>query len=194
MRHHPKAALTTLTLPAFTFLGGCATIAHGSHENVSIKSEPSQAAVYVDGKKNGQTPEKVSMSRGKDHKVRIVKTGYYPFRTEVRKSSSGLTYLDGLPALGVDHLTGAAYNLVPNKIDAHLNLKPKSNTGEPINKAAANTEPNTPMPNPSHTVPSPAVSSTARASHQSDNQPKSATSSPAHATDNQADPSNFSTH
>jgi len=42
---------------------GCATIIHGSSQDIDISSAPDQAEVWIDGARMGTTPTKVSLKR-----------------------------------------------------------------------------------------------------------------------------------
>ncbi|MES1936399.1 PEGA domain-containing protein [Salinisphaera hydrothermalis] len=123
----PKKRPTSQSLIALTSivaLSGCATMIHGTHQDISVKSNPADSTIVLDGKTVGTTPMKVSMSRKHPHTLMIKHPGYYIYKTEIKKSSSGAEDLGGLVGMGVDHMTGGAYNLVPSKVDATLLRKP----------------------------------------------------------------------
>ena len=51
---------------------------------LELRSDPSRAKVYVDGKEKGETPSVVSNVRLGGHVIRIVKEGYEPYEEQVR--------------------------------------------------------------------------------------------------------------
>src|SRR5207249_4513642 len=56
-------------------------------ETVSVRSGPSGAVVYLDGKPIGTTPLDYSLPRsevGEPHRVRVEKTGYAPVESDLR--------------------------------------------------------------------------------------------------------------
>jgi len=68
-----------LLLPLFLAAlleSGCATILHGSHQDVRVFSDPPAARVEVDGAQAGETPINVRLRRGKTHVLQVSKAGY----------------------------------------------------------------------------------------------------------------------
>jgi len=120
-------------------LNGCATIIKGGTGNVTIKSEPADAAIKIVDLRSGQmiydakTPQTVSLKRGagffmkSQYKVTIEKNGY---ETKEINFSGNLNawYLLGnlvLPGglfgyLFIDPLTGAMWDLYPDDISVVL--------------------------------------------------------------------------
>lgn len=103
---------------------GCATIVHGSNQDVPIASEPSDASVLVDGVRVGSTPTTVPISRKKNHVVTIELTGYETENITLTHSMSGAVagniIAGGLIGWGVDASTGGQYKLVPDSINLRL--------------------------------------------------------------------------
>lgn len=132
-----RVLLSLLWLLAVTTLTGCATAANGTTQRVSFSSHPSGAVVIVDGHKVGTTPVTVALSRSDRHTVRIEKKGYIPYSlttVRVENRSSTLGYSALLPAAlsvpgvaplytvmyPVDSHYGGIYEIVPDKVNAHL--------------------------------------------------------------------------
>lgn len=111
-----------LTLPLF--LGGCATLIHGSSQSVRVESEPEGAHVEVDGRPVGQTPTTVDLSRGKDHRVRLYHEGHEAHTVTLQQSRSLWASVNLLnliiPGVLVDLSTGAFYSLDPEPVSPTL--------------------------------------------------------------------------
>lgn len=107
-----------------TILSGCATIIHGSRQDVSVSSTPSSATVYIDGQLVGETPRIVNLKRNQVHEVKILLKGYEPYKTYfIRKVDAwiaGNIVFGGLIGLAVDAITGSMYKLSPAQIQANL--------------------------------------------------------------------------
>lgn len=112
-----------MTLPLL-LLASCATIVHGTNENVSISSNPSNAKVFVDHKYVGATPKIVTMSRKEKHVVRIELEGYQPYEMTLSPHLSGWAFgnivFGGFIGLAVDAVSGGLYQLTPDQINAEM--------------------------------------------------------------------------
>src|SRR5689334_739562 len=92
----------------FTLLGlsGCATIIHGTKQEVGISSSPTGATVMIDNNDVGVTPVVSKLSRKQNHVVKIQLAGYQPFETTLTHSVSGWVWgnlaFGGLIGLVVD--------------------------------------------------------------------------------------------
>ena len=125
---------------------GCATIAHGTRQEVSVTSEPSGARVFVAGQEIGVTPTQTRLSRkGGKIVIRFEKDGFAPQEVALERKASrwligdvafaGAQFANqGLDTqaqmwtaagtvlgvtVGIDLLTGAAYTF-PSEIRATL--------------------------------------------------------------------------
>jgi hypothetical protein len=58
---------------------GCATIMHGTRQDVSITSVPSGAAVTINGQDKGKTPVAVELPRKDKHLLKLELPGYLTF-------------------------------------------------------------------------------------------------------------------
>lgn len=109
-------------LPAF--VAACATIMHGTSQEVSIGSSPTGAKVTVDGKDIGKTPLVADLKRKDKHSVRIELAGYEPFEMAMSRGTSGWVWgnivFGGLVGLAVDAITGGMYKLKPEQIQGAL--------------------------------------------------------------------------
>ena len=100
---------------------GCGTITRGLTQTVHINSSPTGAYVSIDGSPKGTTPVSIDLARRKDHSLKFSKPGYDDARFTIRHKfvSSSLTgnlLLGGIIGIGVDALSGAAYDLVPETV------------------------------------------------------------------------------
>src|SRR5271166_377755 len=110
---------------AATFaLCSCASIMHGTHQDVGISSNPTGAQVSVDGLLKGTTPVVARLRRKDNHIVRIELAGYKPFETTLTTKVSGWVWgnivFGGLIGLAVDAIDGGLYNLTPEQISGQL--------------------------------------------------------------------------
>lgn len=109
---------------AIVVSGACASIMHGTNQDVGISSSPTNARVTVDNAPLGNTPIVAKLSRGDNHIVKIELDGYAPFEATLTKKVSGWVWgnivFGGLIGLAVDAITGGLYNLTPEQIAAQL--------------------------------------------------------------------------
>jgi len=103
---------------------GCATIIHGTTQDISISSAPDQAEVWIDGSRMATTPTKVTLKRKDNYLVTIKKEGYKEATVKIEGSTSawiiGNVVFGGIIGCGVDLLTGGAYDLKPERLDINL--------------------------------------------------------------------------
>ena len=112
---------------------GCATIMHGTRQDVSITSVPSGAAVTVNGQDKGKTPIAVELARKDKHLVKVELAGYLPFEQYLVRKVSGWVWgnlvFGGIPGLAVDAITGGLYKVAPEEVTATLReVKPASSS------------------------------------------------------------------
>lgn len=117
----PRAMVLGL-LPAV--LWACATIMHGSSQEVSINSQPTGATVAVDGQPAGVTPVVSHLRRKDTHRITVTMDGYQPFELATTRSTSGWVWgnivFGGLIGLAVDAISGGLYNVKPDQVQAQL--------------------------------------------------------------------------
>ena len=124
-----------LCLPVVLFTS-CATITRGSHDKLTVLSEPSGANVVLSSGEKGVTPTKFVKSRRDNFRVTVSKAGYVPqtVNVESKVSATGGTamagnvgFIVGGPiGLGVDSVSGAYNSLYPNPVSVHLVPRRKS--------------------------------------------------------------------
>lgn len=106
------------------FMTNCATIIHGSKQNIIIVSDPNKASIKLDGWNIGQTPYQARVTRLKEHTVKIEVEGYAPYEITLKRQLNGWLFgnilLGGLIGVVVDVVTGAMYSLSPTDISAEL--------------------------------------------------------------------------
>ena len=120
----PRKTLSASLLILITFsFSGCATIMHGSRQEMFLTCEPRVASVYVDGKYIGNTPMNTRLSRGRDHQLRIELPGYKPFETTLTRRLDGWVFGNFLlVGIALDAYNGSMYRLSPRNI--YPELKP----------------------------------------------------------------------
>ena len=117
------AALSTL------LFSGCATIIQGTHQEIPVASEPSNASVLVDGVRQGNTPTKLSLARKGNYVVTLALADHETESINITRSIGGAVAgniaAGGLIGWGVDAGTGAQYNLHPGSINVRLRRRPE---------------------------------------------------------------------
>lgn len=105
-------------------LTACASIMHGSHQDIGISSTPTSASVTIDNAAKGQTPFVANLSRKDNHVIHIAADGYEPADLTLTRSTSGWVWgnlvFGGLIGLAVDAITGGLYKLTPDQLSATL--------------------------------------------------------------------------
>ena len=117
-----KAFITIASIILFT---SCATIIHGSKEDIGISSSPTNARVTIDNKEMGKTPLTVKLTRKDMHVIKINMDGYKPYELQLSRKVSGWIagniIFGGLIGLAVDAIDGSMYILSPDNVNAMLN-------------------------------------------------------------------------
>ncbi len=125
-----KLFLSSLVIAIICLTTGCATIIHGSGQDVSISSNPSSATVIIDNQNMGKTPLTTRLTRKDNHTIKIELPGYMPYETKFTRKVdawiAGNIVFGGLIGLAVDAITGGMYKLTPNQIQAELRNKTAS--------------------------------------------------------------------
>ena len=102
----------------------CASIMHGTTQDVGISSSPTGATVTVDNQSTGQTPYIAHLSRKDNHVVKLDLPGYAPAEMTLTRKTSGWVWgnilFGGIIGLAVDAMTGGLYNLTPEQLAATL--------------------------------------------------------------------------
>ncbi|MBM4289812.1 MAG: SHOCT domain-containing protein [Deltaproteobacteria bacterium] len=108
---------------ALGLLQGCATIIHGTTQDVAITTDPAGAELVVDGRERYRSPAKITMKRKEDHVVEVNKAGFQKETVNIKSVLSGAVagniIAGGLIGWGVDAVSGGQYRLVPE----HINLR-----------------------------------------------------------------------
>jgi hypothetical protein len=119
-----RRGILLLAVLALAAAAGCATIMHGTSQELSVASAPTGARVLVDGTEMGRTPYVANLKRKDKHVVRIEMDGYQPFELPIARATSGWVWgnivFGGLPGLAIDAITGGLYKLKPEQVQATL--------------------------------------------------------------------------
>jgi hypothetical protein len=113
-----------LTLFLLVALNGCATLMHGTTQDIDITTEPSGADLLLDGELYYKSPAVITMKRKHDHTVEISQAGYKREAVEIKGTLSWAVAGDflagGAIGYGIDAATGAQRRLVPEKVEVRL--------------------------------------------------------------------------
>ena len=120
MRHTRLVSAVSLSLA----LAACASIMHGTSQDVGISSTPTSASVTVDNGTTGQTPFIAKLSRKDNHVIHIAADGYQPADLTLTRKTSGWVWgnllFGGIIGLAVDAISGGLYKLTPEQLNATL--------------------------------------------------------------------------
>jgi hypothetical protein len=121
----PSALLTLFLLIA---LNGCATIIHGTSQDIDVKTDPAGAHLLVDGRDHYKSPATIAMKRKDDHTLEISLEGYKSERIDLKGTISAAVLGDflagGAIGYGIDAATGAQRRLEPERV--YLRLRPST--------------------------------------------------------------------
>ena len=113
-----------LILSLLGISSGCATIIHGTTQDIGITTDPSDADLLVDGSERYKSPAKITLKRKDDHMIEITKDGYQKENVNLKSVISGVVagnlLAGGIIGVGVDALSGGASRLVPESVDIRL--------------------------------------------------------------------------
>jgi hypothetical protein len=111
------------------YLSSCALVFKGTKEEVSFRSDPLRAEVYVNGIRMGETPLTLKLVTKQTYAIEFKIEGYKPKSFQINnKVGAGWVVLDivlGLVPVVVDAATGAWYSLDQKNIDAVLEKQQK---------------------------------------------------------------------
>ena len=113
-----------LTLFLLIALNGCATIIHGTTQDIGVTTDPAGADLLVDGQQHYKSPAVITMKRKDDHTVEISQEGYKREAVEIKGvlswSVAGDFLAGGAIGYGIDAATGAQRRLEPEKVEVRL--------------------------------------------------------------------------
>lgn len=96
----------------------------GTTQEVGISSNPSNAAVTINGQNMGNTPMILDLKRKNSYMVRFELPGYETFETNLTRKTSGWVWgnivFGGIIGLVVDASAGGMYKLTPEQISAEM--------------------------------------------------------------------------
>ena len=119
-----QALAGLLIIIALAISSGCATIIHGTTQDINITTDPSGADLNVDGSERYKSPAKITMKRKDDHIVEVSMDGYQKETINIKSVVSGAVagniIAGGLIGWGIDAASGGQYRLVPENIDIRL--------------------------------------------------------------------------
>lgn len=108
----------------FLAIPGCGTLFNSGQKSVSMSSQPSQAEVFVDGSRMGETPITLELDNQSKHTVTFKKEGYQEVTCQIPTSvGAGYVVLDilgGLVPVIIDAATGKWKSL--SKETCNVNL------------------------------------------------------------------------
>lgn len=115
-----------LCLILLVTFSNCASIFTGSHRQVLLETNPEGASIYVNGKKRGETPKKIALS--KNDKVNFRLDGFKEELVVIDSKFNLVSILNGLNVIGwgIDAITGSL-NRVSTKY-VRLTLTPEKDT------------------------------------------------------------------
>ncbi len=96
-------AVPTMLLAA-SVSTGCATIAHGSKQDVMVLSDPTAANVFIGSKQVGVTPVRLTLKRRNRTVLRFEKDGFVAMEIPLKRSADG--WLGADVALALNPLAG----------------------------------------------------------------------------------------
>jgi hypothetical protein len=149
-----------LVLALAATCGGCATVIRGTTDQVGFNSTPSGAEVHTSNGLACVTPCTLTVKKNEEFVATFVKPGFQTQDVPVARvvvgagvaSTAGNVIAGGLVGIGVDAITGAGYDHVPNPVNVVLapDAPAHSPGGKPSKKPATAAPAAPPSPPPSN--------------------------------------------
>lgn len=147
MKHLPLILRFLFSFFAASGLTGCATMIHGTTQNIEICSVPDGATAQVNGQ-TVQTPESVKLTRKDPHTVVLSKEGYLPQQIHLYRKESGLIWVNLVQTvpffiigMRLDQIWGGGFVLEPSVVHASLVELPPGNTAPACLKSSPKPRP-----------------------------------------------------
>ncbi len=109
---------------SFLIFTGCATIIHGTKQNIFVNSSPQGAKISINGVPVATTPAKIKLPRGESTTILIEKEDYKSRGVFVSRGLSGWFFgnflIGGVIGMIIDAVDGAMFRLSPSEIYAIL--------------------------------------------------------------------------
>lgn len=145
--------------------GGCATVIRGTTDEVAFKSSPSGAEVHTSNGLACVTPCTLQIKKNEEFVATFRKAGYAAKDVPVARqivaggvvATAGNVIVGGLVGVGVDAVTGAGFDHVPNPVVVTLRpVGPRSESPKPATPRpnSAPKKPTASLPVPSEAQPS----------------------------------------
>jgi hypothetical protein len=131
----PKAGMRLAILFMFPLLlSACATVTRGTHDKLTVRSEPAGADVALSSGERGVTPTMFRKKRTEGFNVTVSKPGFRSVTVPVESKFSatggaavlGNALVGGVIGGAVDMATGATRSLYPNPVVVNLVRSGKS--------------------------------------------------------------------
>jgi PEGA domain len=117
---------------AATSFSSCASIISGTTQTIKFTSSPPAAIVFLNDVQMGITPMELTLKRKNEYNVKIKLEGFKTYEVNLEQDLNpwylGNILFGGLIGLVVDPITGAVYDLSPDKINAELEKSPALET------------------------------------------------------------------
>ena len=124
MNKFPRLTYAVILLTTTMIFGSCSSIINGSKQNISIRANPLEAEIYIDGELAGSGTASVKLQRGKDHVIEAKMDGYRTAKLTTDKSLTGWFWgnciLGGAIGMVIDLITGSAYDVDPEHVVMNL--------------------------------------------------------------------------
>ena len=116
-------------------LSSCASIVHGQNQEIPVVIYPTNGVTVTDGYSIWKMPSKIVLKSKENHVLIFFKEGYEPRVVHLHHVGTALVLANlllpfGTVGLGVDIISGADQQLVPDTIN--IDLKPEEGWGPKI--------------------------------------------------------------
>ncbi|NOU09380.1 MAG: PEGA domain-containing protein [Nitrospira sp.] len=132
----PRCVLAIGIVVAGWMATGCATVANGPNQDLTVTSQPEALCVKINGDSYGATPVVASLPRGKTYVVEVAKDRYHPYQLTVVPTASGMIWgnllFGGLIGMAVDSTSGAGYNHSPDRVHAYFAVPIQEDSPRPV--------------------------------------------------------------
>lgn len=124
MKQYAIRTAWLLVILGANFLGGCASIIDGSHQEVSFNSNPDDATVTLNGRVLGKTPITISLKKESGQSLVFSKDGYKPYSAQLETRIDGWFWgnivFGGLIGSTIDSISGAMHEYSPSQYMVNL--------------------------------------------------------------------------